>query len=54
MDGYKFLSYAILTKVIEWNLTDPKGKLIEEIRTIRDEIEKRVKELVAEITTTEK
>jgi arsenate reductase (thioredoxin) len=41
-----------LPKVIEWNLEDPKGKSIEEIRQIRDEIEKRVKEVVAEITTT--
>ena len=41
-----------LPKVIEWNLEDPKGKSIEEVREIRDEIEKRVKEIVAEITTT--
>jgi len=41
-----------LPKVIEWNLEDPKGKSIEETREIRDEIEKRVKEVVAEITTT--
>jgi arsenate reductase (thioredoxin) len=41
-----------LPKVIEWNLEDPKGKSIEKIREIRDEIEKRVKEIVAEITTT--
>ena len=41
-----------LPKVIEWNLEDPKGKSIEKVREIRDEIEKRVKELVAEITTT--
>jgi protein-tyrosine-phosphatase len=41
-----------LPKVIEWNLEDPKGKSIEEVREIRNEIEKRVKELVAEITTT--
>lgn len=40
-----------LPKVIEWNLEDPKGKSIEKIREIRDEIEKRVKEVVAEITT---
>jgi arsenate reductase (thioredoxin) len=40
-------------KVIEWNLEDPKGKSIEEVRQIRDEIEKRVKEIViAETTTT--
>jgi arsenate reductase (thioredoxin) len=41
-----------LPKVIEWNLEDPKGKSIEEIRQIRDEIEKKVKEIVAETTTT--
>jgi arsenate reductase (thioredoxin) len=40
-----------LPKVIGWNLEDPKGKSIEEVREIRDEIEKRVKEVVAEITT---
>jgi arsenate reductase (thioredoxin) len=33
----------------EWNLEDPKGKSIEEIRAIRDEIEKRVSELLVEI-----
>jgi arsenate reductase (thioredoxin) len=41
-----------LPKVIEWNLEDPKGKSIEEVREIRDEIEKRVKELVSAITVT--
>lgn len=41
-----------IPKVIEWNLEDPKGKSIEKVREIRDEIEKRVKEVVAEITTT--
>ena len=41
-----------LPKVIEWNLEDPKGKSIEEVRKIRNEIEKRVKEIVTEITTT--
>jgi arsenate reductase (thioredoxin) len=44
-----------LPKVIEWNLEDPKGQSIEKVREIRDEIEKRVKELVSAITiTTEK
>jgi protein-tyrosine-phosphatase len=41
-----------LPKVIDWNLEDPKGKSIEEIKQIRDEIEKKVKEIVAETTTT--
>ncbi|MGZ5511582.1 MAG: arsenate reductase ArsC [Nitrososphaeraceae archaeon] len=41
-----------LPKVIDWNLEDPKGKSIEEVREIRDEIEKRTKKLAAEITVT--
>jgi protein-tyrosine-phosphatase len=46
-----FCPTLFFPKVIEWNLPDPKGQPIEEVRAIRDEIEKRVKELVAEITT---
>ena len=30
----------------DWPLTDPKGKDIEQVRSIRNEIERRVKELV--------
>ena len=41
-----------LPKVIEWGMDDPKGQSIEKVREIRDEIEQRVKELVAEITIT--
>jgi protein-tyrosine-phosphatase len=37
------------TKRIYWNLSDPKDRPIEEVRPIRDEIEGRVKELVAEL-----
>lgn len=29
-------------KLIDWNLEDPKGKSIEKVRTIRDDIERRV------------
>ena len=32
-------------KLIDWDLQDPKGKPIEEVRTIRDEIESRVRKL---------
>lgn len=31
---------------IDWNLKDPKGKPIHEVRKIRDEIESKVKKLV--------
>ena len=32
-------------KLVDWNLQDPKGKPIEQIREIRDEIEQRVRDL---------
>ena len=34
---------------VDWDLTDPAGKTIEEVRTIRDEIERRVRGLIAEL-----
>jgi len=33
-------------KVVEWDLADPQGRSIEEIRFIRDQIERRVNALV--------
>jgi arsenate reductase (thioredoxin) len=32
-------------KLVDWDIPDPKGKSIEEVRKIRDEIERRVMEL---------
>ena len=32
-------------KLVDWNLKDPKGKSLPEVREIRDEIEKRVLDL---------
>lgn len=34
-------------KLVDWDLEDPKGKPIDEVRRIRDEIERRVIELKA-------
>jgi arsenate reductase len=34
---------------IEWHLEDPKGKPIEKVREIRDQIERQVKELITEL-----
>jgi len=34
-----------LNKPVDWSIQDPKGKPIESVREIRDEIERRVKEL---------
>jgi len=33
---------------VDWKLDDPKGKPIEKVRAIRDDIERRVQKLVAE------
>ena len=37
---------------IEWKLEDPKGKPIEKVREIRDEIERKIQELIAQQTGT--
>lgn len=42
-----FCPTIFVPKVIEWNLEDPKWKSIAEVREIRDEIEKRIKEFVS-------
>ena len=34
-------------ETIDWKLEDPKGKPIDKVREIRDEIERRVKELIS-------
>jgi arsenate reductase (thioredoxin) len=38
------------TRYVEWVLDDPAGKTVAEIRPIRDEIERRVRGLVDELT----
>lgn len=44
----KFCPAPLLKKVVDWGLEDPKGKPIEKVREIRDEIERRVLALIAE------
>jgi arsenate reductase len=36
-------------RYVDWELTDPEGKSVEEVRTIRNEIERRVRELIDEL-----
>ncbi len=36
-------------RYLNWDLTDPAGKTIEQIRPIRNEIDRRVRELLAEL-----
>jgi protein-tyrosine-phosphatase len=47
----KICPAPLLKNVIDWDLEDPKGKPIEKVREIRDEIEKRVVKLIAELNT---
>jgi arsenate reductase len=38
-------------KYLDWDLVDPAGKSLEEVRIIRDDIEQRVRQLVADLLT---
>jgi arsenate reductase len=38
------------TRYLDWELPDPAGKPIDEVRAIRDDIDARVAGLVAELT----
>ena len=49
-----FCPTLFIPKVIDWGIEDPKGKSIEKVREIRDEIERRVKELATDISVAEK
>ena len=41
---------ALFTKdILDWGIDDPKGKPIEEVRKIRDEIESKVKEFIQKL-----
>lgn len=45
----KFCPGPLLKNVTDWGLEDPKGKPIEKVREIRNEIERKVLKLIAEI-----
>jgi protein-tyrosine-phosphatase len=42
-----------LQNLIDWNIEDPKGKSVEKVREIRDEIHRRVKELVTDLKSSQ-
>jgi arsenate reductase (thioredoxin) len=48
-----FCPTLFIPKVIDWGIEDPKDKPIEQVREIRDEIERRIKELAADISLAE-
>jgi len=45
-----FCPSPLLKKVEDWKLEDPKGETIERVREIRDEIERKVKLLIAKLS----
>ncbi len=42
-----FCPVFLLKKVVDWHLDDPHGQPLDKVRAIRDEIERRVRELLA-------
>jgi arsenate reductase (thioredoxin) len=42
------------TRHIDWNLPDPKGRPLEEVRATRDDIAQRVQALVADVDAGER
>jgi arsenate reductase len=44
-----FCPTLFISNLIDWGIEDPKGKPIEEIREIRDDIEQRVNQLVTNL-----
>jgi arsenate reductase len=42
------MSWTLFKPTIDWKLEDPKGKSIEKVREIRDEIDHRVQRLIEE------
>jgi len=48
-----FCPTLFIPKVIDWGIEDPKDKPVEKVREIRDEIERRIKELAAYVSIAE-
>ena len=44
-----FCPAPLLGKITDWNIEDPKGKPLEKVREIREEIEEKVRTLISEI-----
>jgi arsenate reductase (thioredoxin) len=44
-----FCPTLFIPNLIDWGIEDPKGKPIEQVREIRDDIEQRVKQLVTDL-----
>jgi arsenate reductase len=44
-----FCPTLFIPNLIDWGIEDPKGKSIEQVREIRDDIEQRIKQLVTNL-----
>jgi arsenate reductase len=42
-------STLFIHDLLEWGIEDPKGKPIEKVREIRDDVEQRVRQLAADL-----
>ncbi len=49
----EFCPTLFIPKVIDWGIADPKDKTIDQVRRIRDEIERRIKELATDVSLAE-
>ena len=49
-----FCPTLLIPKVIDWGIEDPKDKSIEKVREISGEIERRIRELAADVSIAEK
>ncbi len=48
-----FCPTLFIPKVVDWGIEDPKDKPVEKVREIRDEIERRIKELATDVSVAE-
>jgi arsenate reductase (thioredoxin) len=48
-----FCPTLFIPKVIDWGIEDPKDRPVEKVREIRDEIERRIKELATDVSIAE-
>jgi arsenate reductase (thioredoxin) len=44
-----FCPTLFIPRLIDWRIEDPKGKPIEKVREIRDDIDRKVRQLAAEL-----